>query len=484
MRRRFSVIAALLGVMAALVLAGCGSGASSDPLTTGLSYFPKNSLFVMSMQTDPNSQAIQNMQSLLHRFPAVTFGEAALTARLEQLGINYDTDIRPLFGNPAVIGVASPSSGAARARFLVAWVTKDSGTLDNLVKKLHLPAGQTIDGAKVYTVSTASLAVDGATLVLAASPDAVKSALDLHAHGGGLTTADQNRAMGSLPRDSLIQAFGDLGAVLSSPSAAKARQVPWVNALRGYGLAIGATPTGLNFQYRLDTSGATLTDSQLPIAPGSTPPGLAGSLPISAGILDPSRVAKFAEDAQRLTSPAKYAQFVKRQLDVRAKTGVDLNSLLNLLTGDAAVSSDSKVTMARAQLSDPAAGKQTLAKLATDPIAFGSSPASVSHGPGGFYNFKEPKHTTTVGVVGNQLLLGVRATPAQLTAFASAPSTPASGAQGSVAFKVGLPALLQLALKKAPNKTVQTVLTSLGDITGWLSAAPSAVTGSATLAIK
>jgi hypothetical protein len=44
--------------------------------------------------------------------------------------------------------------------------------------------------------------------------------------------------------------------------------------------------------------------------------------------------------------------------------------------------------------------------------------------------------------------------------------------------------LLGLALKQAQNKTVQTLLSSLGDLTGWLSAAPTALTGSATVGIK
>jgi hypothetical protein len=483
MRRRLTLVTAALAVAAALVLAGCGSSSSSNPVQTSLSYFPKDSLFVMSLQTDPNSSAVQSMQSLVHRFPVVTFGEAALTARLEQLGINYSTDIRPLFGNPAVIGIASPSAALARSSFLVAWVTKDSGSLDNLVKKLHLSSSQTIDGAKVYSVSTAALAVDGSTLVLAASPTELKSALDLHAHGGGLTPADQDRAMGGLSSDSLISAFGDLSAVLSQSSVAQARQVPWVNALRGYGVSISAQATGLTFRYRLDTSGQTLTESQLPIAPGTSPPGLAGSLPISVGVKDPSRVVKFIEDAERIASPAKYAAFTARQAAARAKTGVDLNSLLSLLTGDAALSSDGKVTMIRGQLSDPAAGKTTLAKLATQPKVFSTGPVAVSHS-GGFYAFKEATHTTTAGVVGNQLVIGISATPAQLTAFATAPTTPAPGAQGSVAFRVGLPALLGLALKQAQNKTVQTLLSSLGDLTGWLSAAPTALTGSATVGIK
>jgi hypothetical protein len=318
---------------------------------------------------------------------------------------------------------------------------------------------------------------------LAASPQAIKTALDLHAHGGGLTTDDQDRAMGDLPQDSLISAFGDLTAVLSSPSAAKARQVPWVKALRGYGVSISANATGLNFQYRLDTSGASLTDSQLPIAPGTAAPGLAGSLPIGVGIKDPSQIVKFVVSAEQLTSPAKYAAFLKRQAAAKAKTGVNLVELLGLVTGDAALSSDGHVTMIRGQVSDAATAKADLAKLSTYPKAFSSGPVTISRA-GDFYVYKEPAHTTTVGVSGSQLVIGIRATPAQLTAFAAAPTTPAPGAQGSVAFRVALPSLLQLALRQAPNKTVQTLLNSLGDITGWLQASTSALTGSATLGIK
>jgi hypothetical protein len=257
-----------------------------------------------------------------------------------------------------------------------------------------------------------------------------------------------------------------------------------VNALKGYGLAITANATGLTFQYRLDTSGAALSESQLPIAPGSTPPSLAGSLPINVGVNDPSRIVKFVEQAEQLAGPGKYSAFAARQAAVRAKTGVDLNSLLDLLTGQAQLNSDGHVTMIRGDLSDPAAGKTTLAKLATQPKTFSTGPVTIGHAPGGFYVFKEATHTTTVGVVGSKLVIGLNASPPQLTAFAGAPAVPASGAQGSVAFRVGLPALLQLALKQAQNKTVQTLLSSLGDLTGWLAAQPQALTGSATVAIK
>ena len=77
------------------------------------------------------------MQALLHRFPTVTLGEAALMAKLEQLGINYDNDIRPLFGNPVVVGVATSSAPAPELSFLVVWVTKDAGKLNALIKKIR-----------------------------------------------------------------------------------------------------------------------------------------------------------------------------------------------------------------------------------------------------------------------------------------------------------------------------------------------------------
>src|SRR5207248_6092549 len=121
--------------------------------------------------------------------------------------------------------------------------------------------------------------------------------------------------------------------VLSPPRAANARKVPWVGALRGYAAAINASANGLSFQYKLDTTGAALTTSQLPIASGSATPSLAGGLPIQVGLRDPSQVFAFVEGAQQTAIPAKYAAFLSRQAAVRRKTGVDLNSLAKLMTG-------------------------------------------------------------------------------------------------------------------------------------------------------
>lgn len=476
-------------VLAALVIAGCGSSSSSPPASSDrgaeLSYFPSGSPFVMSIVTDPNASSVRAAQSLVGQFPIATFGETALMTMLKQHGIDYHSDIRPLFGNPVVFGAPGTSlSGASTSQFVAVWVTKDAGKLTALIKKLGLHGAGSHDGATLYQGGGAStVAIDGATAVIGASQRAVTSALDRHAHGGGISSAAYSQASAGLPQDALIETFGNLSGVLSKPSAANALRVPWVAALRGYAASISATSTGLTFQYRLDTSGGALTAAQLPIASGSAAPALAGTLPITVGIKDPAQVVTFAEAAEQATSPAGYAAFLKRDAAARAKTGVDLNSMLKLLTGDLIIASDTHTWMGRAMVSDPAAAAQALAKIAGAPRTFFNRATRASSLGGGFYAIKEPQSVLTIGLVGNQLVAG-KATVSQLRGFATAPTAPAAGAQGSVAFSVALTELLHIAIKGTPPQIVQTILNSLGDITGWAAASPSGLTGSATLALK
>jgi hypothetical protein len=280
-----------------------------------------------------------------------------------------------------------------------------------------------------------------------------------------------------------MQAFGNLSTVLAQPSAAKARQVPWVAALRGYGASVSASSAGLSFRYHLDTTGRSLSASQLPLAEGSASPSVVGGAPISAGIHDPAQIFSFVQAAEQVTSPASYAKFLKRQAATRAKTGVDINSFVGLLTGDLVIASDTKKTIGRVGVSNPAQASQDLAKLATTPNSLFAGATSVRKLPGGMYAVKRGKKTITVGVVGNQLVAGTVG-PAALRAYAATPAAPPPGAQGSLAYRVALTEVLRLTLKQAPPKVAQTILGSLGDITGWTSASPSGLDGSAAIAVK
>jgi Protein of unknown function (DUF3352) len=480
----------LLMPLVALALAGCGSSSSgsnaNDARRTEYSYFPAGTPFVMSLATDPIAASIKKAQALEGRFPLAAFGQSALMSKLSQLGINYQSDIRPLFGNPITIGATTPTlSGSASKQFLVTWVTKDASKLTALVKKIPgVRASGSHDGATLYAIgASATAAVSGATLVFAPEAAIVNAALDRHAQGSGVSSAEVARETSGLPQDTLLETFGNLSTVLSMPTAAKARRIPWVAAFRGYGAAISATTSGVTFRYHLDTSGGSLTPSQLPFAPGSAAPSLISTAPISVGIHDPAQIFAFVEGAEQASNPAKYAAFLRRQAAVKSKSGVDLNGFLKLLTGDLVLASDTHTTIGRVAVSNPAAAADALSKLVANPSGLFAKATAVKKLAGGVYAFKETKRTIDVGVIGNQFVAG-NTGPAQLRAFAVAPATPAAGAQGAVAFRVGLSQVLHLALKHAPPKIVQTILASLGDITGWSSASANGIDGSATLAIR
>ena len=280
-----------------------------------------------------------------------------------------------------------------------------------------------------------------------------------------------------------MKLFGNLDAVLSSGRSARARAIPWVAALRGYGATIQAGSSGLTIQYHLDTTGRTLTPAQLPFAAGSAIPSLASGAPISTGIHDPAQIFQFVEAAEQASSAASYGRFLRRQAALRAKTGIDINSLVKLLSGELIVGSNSRTTIARVGVIDPSAAARTLSKLASSPSGLFSRAERSTKLAGGIYSIKEPRRSIDIGVVGNQLVAG-NVNPARLHAFAAAPATPATGAKGTVAFRVSLPQLLRMRLRRPPSQAVASILSQLGDITGWNSAGPSGVNGDASVAIK
>jgi len=488
----------LLGAaLAAAVLAGCGSsGSSSNPLQTELSYLPAGSPVVVTVQTDPNGAPVKNALAFLGRFPFASFLESAVITRLKQAGVDYETQIRPLLGNPAVVGATDASAftrqstGQGSRHFVVVWVTHDASTLNSLVQSSSsgLRKVGSHGSATLYRTNGTCLGVDGATLVLAPSIPEVIAALDRHAHGGGITSSAYTGATAGLPSDALVTVFGSVQRLLAtSPKAARAERIPWVAAIKSYGVSLSLSSSGLSVRYHVDTSGSSLSDSQLPIASGSAVPNLASGAPISAGLRDPQHVVAFVEAAEQGASPSAWADFERRQAKLRAKTGADLNQLLHLLSGNLLVASDAHAVLVRSDLTDSATASRVLARLSKDPgDAFKGETSVTRTGP--FYVFHGSNHgsthSDTVGVIGGKLVVGVKATAAQLQHFASAPSAPAANAQGAVAFSVTLPEILRLALRGAGNQIPPALLGSLGNLTGWASATTSGLQGNATLAFR
>lgn len=475
-----------------LLAGGCGSSTSptvSSPLATELSYFPAGSPFVGAIATNPQGAAVLNAKALIGAFPLSQLGIAALESQLGTIGIDYQSDIEPLYGNPVAFGLlhVPGAVSVSGSDFLAVWVTKSASKLGALMKKL--PRGLTpsgaFDGATLYhrAGSPTTIAVDGATAVLGSSVAEIDAALNRHAHGGGITSTDFSNAMGPLPQDALIRAFGSLTASLSTPQTATARKVRWIAAVRSYAATISAASTGLTARFRIDTSGGALTTADLPIAGGTAPPTLAGTLPIAVGVRDPAQSVNFIVAALQAADPSAYAQFAKGESAVKGKTGYDLQTFAGLLTGNMVVETDTRMTMGRADVSDPASAAKQLALLPRF-VRYIHGIRDVSRAPGGFYAITlERGKSVNLGMVGNELVAGA-ATPAQLRAFATAPATPTLNAQGSLAFRISLLDVLRIVMKSAPSSILQGFLSTLGALTGSASAAPGALTGKVTLAVK
>lgn len=472
--------ACVLTGLVVVAVAGCGSSkpgsGASSPTVQALSYFPTTSPFVVTVATNPKAAAVKQLQQ---SNPNYALTATALFAQLAKLGIDYNKDIRPLFGNPVAAGAVS-SSGVTGSQALAVWVTKSPAALERLVGKLHLSRTGSHDGATVYRTGGGALATTGATVILAGSPAILNAALDRHAHNQGFDTAAYTQATKGISTAGVVTAFGDLRSVLATPQAAKASGVPWVGAITGYGASMSATRGGVTIRYHVSTTGKPLTVSQLPIASGSSAPGVAGNLPVGVGIRDPEQIINFFVDAVRRTDPAQYAQYQRQAASLKQRSGVDITSLGKMLNGDLNVESDTRTTIARAQVSDPAAARAMLAKLVRAKSAKGTRVDSLG---GGLYAVHSNNIVLTVGVVGNQLLVG-RATPAQLRAFAAAPAAPTSGGPGSVNFRIALPELLGLTLRHAPSPTAQQLLGRLGVMTGSAQADTSGLSGTVTIPVK
>jgi hypothetical protein len=482
----------LLGALAGAILAaGCGSsstGSSATPLQTVLSYYPAQSPFVLTVSTDPNSASAKADKAIEARVPFVSAIKAAELARLRSLG-GIGQSLKALVGDPAAVGEASPSGRFVVSDFLVAWLTTNAGKLSALVKKLHVHQTGTLDGATLYgSAAGGAFAVSGPMLLLAPTRLTLIAAIVRHARHQGITAAQHAAALAGLDVNAAVQVFGNLEQVLSQPSAAKARRIPWVAAIRSYGAAIGVAPSALTFRFRLSTEGSALPPSELPLASGSSSPSLVDALPIQTGIHDPAHIFDFLESAEQTTSPASFAKFRRREARVKRKTGVDIDQLIGQLSGDLIVNSDSRTTLARVKVSDPAAVSTMLTKLSSVPGTFGNGARLERVGPATF-SLVESGRRSLLGVVGSQLVLAVPAkrsvaTPAALRSFAFAPAAPLSGQSGAVVFRLHLDELIALLDKHPPSGAGRSLLALLGDLTGSVSATPAALTGNATLAIR
>src|SRR3954463_7359107 len=233
--------AALLACLGAIAVAtsGCGGGgSSSSDLGTVLSYIPADTPVAVELDTDLEDSQYKALDGLVNRFPGAETIKALIKSQLTMgiKGADFDKDIKPLLGNPAVISatdVGSFLSDREQAGFVAALQVSDKGALNSLIEKTKPQKRGEVAGATVYQDGDTFFAVNDDVVVLAGSRDLLDAALKRADGGDHLSESDFEAGLKGLPEDALARVYVNVENLLKqSDGAAAARRIEWVDALR------------------------------------------------------------------------------------------------------------------------------------------------------------------------------------------------------------------------------------------------------------
>ena len=365
-------LAALFAVPAcAVAAAGCGGGGDAgSPREEALGYLPKDAPLVVEIDTDVDGAQYKNLGRILDKFPFADQVRRGLRQNIEEGEVSFERDVRPLLGNPFIVGAPEPRAVTERANdnFVGAIQVKDEDKLKELVEKEKSRNEGEKSGFTLYRDDDGdSYAVKEDLLVFGGTKRVLEGAIEQSEGDDSLDEQTFDDSVGDLPKDALVRVGGDLQALLrSDPETASARKVKWVEALRGFGMTVSAEANRFDVQFALETESGTLSAQDLPLASGAQAPGVVQRPgEVSIGLRDPSQIYDFALQAAQATNPGDYGQFqqAKRQIDQRLGVNVD-RDIVDQLSGDTsvniAVDGDFGV---RAEVKDPTAMERTLRKI-------------------------------------------------------------------------------------------------------------------------
>jgi hypothetical protein len=178
--RRLLSIATVVTVV--VVGAGCGGGDDSGGALDGaLAYLPNDTPLAIVLETDVEGDQYQALGKLVDRFP---FGDQLTGNLLRQLeqsgsGIRFEDDLKPVLGNPLVLGAPSVEAIAGDSNdFVLALQAKDEGALNDLIDKVKPREVGEASGATIYQDEDTFVGVEDDMVVLANDESQLKSALE------------------------------------------------------------------------------------------------------------------------------------------------------------------------------------------------------------------------------------------------------------------------------------------------------------------
>jgi hypothetical protein len=374
MRKHLLPLALILGT---LLIAGCGDGGGSDsssPLDEALRYLPADAPFAVAIDTDTTGEQYQAAGEAIDRFP---FGE---TLKKQVIGIveTRAGDIQRFekaLGNEFVVGSTDAKSfvnvpSGEDDNFVAAIQAKDEGALNELIEDEDAKESGESSGATIYEDDSGDpFAVKDGVLVVAGTKRLLEAALATREDGDGLTEEDFDAGTEGIAKDALLRVYVDIEALLRSSDDAKdALKSKWVAALRTAGIGVSFEQDELVVDFRVNTDSADLTDEDLPLAAGSEAPQvLDRDGGIGIALRDPAQIVEFAQATARAINPGNFqGGLADGKAQIERQTGIDVDEdIVGQLTGDIAINVDLQGKFgARAELKDPAAFEDTLAKLA------------------------------------------------------------------------------------------------------------------------
>jgi uncharacterized protein DUF3352 len=492
---------AILIVLPALVV-GCGGGGGNagSPLDEALGYLPGNAPFVVAVDTNLQGDQYKALSKLSGKFPFGAQIQQLLKRSVEQGGTSFDKDLKPLLGNPFVVGATDARSfvGSGETQgFVGAIQAKDGSKLKDLVERQKPKQVGEQDGAKIYEDSSSGdqFAIKDDVLVVAGNKQELERALSRRKGDNKLSEDDFKSALEGLPSSALVRSYFDVGGLIAAdPSAKQATQVKWVGALRKLGLTARAEANAITIDFNQHTDGS-LGAKDLPLASGDQAPAvIQHDNELNVGLRNPGQIVNFALGAGRALEGAS-VEAGKRQ--VEKQLGISIQrDLLDQLSGDlsANIALDGAFGV-RAELKDPAAFKKTLAKIsdALPSIAesIGGSGVALSKPKGGegLYELAQSNGQSILFGVSNKVLVVTNdAARARRLASESPGSVP--GTQGSVVISADAEKLADTALKQlGPQLGIggalggQLFTGPLGKLTGSVSSSAGGLKGALKLGI-
>jgi hypothetical protein len=431
----------------AVALAGCGDSGTGSALDEALGYLPKDAPLVIVISTDLDGGQYDAAGEILDKLPLGGQLVEQLKESVEQDGVDYEKDVKPLLGKEAVIAV--PDAKALQADdvedFVLALETKDAGKLEEVAARDAKKTGEKA-GATLYRSSEGTdFAVKDDVLVVANTRERLEAALERRDSEARLREDDLDEALGDLPDDALARLYVDIEGILAADSStAAARRIPWVAALRTAGAALTAHEDGLAIDFVVNTEADGLEPADVPVATpeGGAPPALEREGELGFGVRDTAHFIRWAELAAQAYDPAGYRDYAlaKRQLGEETKVDVD-RDVFAQFTGNLSlsVSLDGDFAL-RSELVDPGRFEQTLRRVAkeipdlAEAADLGTVGVATPKGREDFYAIAQPEGDSVVyGVVGDVFVLASDARRA--AGLAGEEPRPVEDAKGSVTMR-------------------------------------------------